>query len=429
MILILGAICALPAVIAEAQTSSTGRQVVDVVEVFGVLDAQLHADVIARIERANRDRAALLVLELDTAGALETDVDEILGAIRSSRVPVAVWVGPRRAKARSAGALIVAAAHVSAIGPSARIGPIFPAELTLDPRTPEGRGARASVFALARLLARQTGRAGNPAAILDDSLGANASRNAGLVDEVVPGVAELLRRADGRTIRTGAGPVTLRLKSDEVVIRFFKPGPIRSLLHTLATTPALVYVLLLGGAMLIAFEVFQPGFGIAGISGVVLLAGAIYGMTILPVGILGVVLFAAGVALLTVDVSLNELGLATVAGAGLLTYGSLTLFPAPAGALGIPGWLVGLGTASALVFFVPVMTLIRRSRRDPEAQQAARALVGLPGQVRSMLNPEGFVWVADGLWRARSEDGSRMRVGEDVVVTATEGILLRVRRP
>jgi membrane-bound serine protease (ClpP class) len=308
------------------------------------------------------------------------------------------------------------------------LGPIHPAELSIDPRSSEGRAARVDESALASSLARERGRAGDPAMILDRSLGANASRNAGLVDEVVPSVAELLRRADGRTVQTSAGAVTLRLKSDEVDVRFFKPGPIRGLLHTFATTPALVYVLLLSGAMLVAFEVFQPGFGIAGVTGALVLAGAIYGMTILPVGIIGALAFAAGIALLTVDVALNELGLATIAGAGLLTYGSLALFPAPAAALGIPGWLAGAGTASALIFFVPVMTLVRRSRRDPETQQAARALVGMPGQVRSMLNPEGFVWVADALWRARSEDGSRMRVGEDVVVTATDGVLLRVRR-
>jgi membrane-bound ClpP family serine protease len=75
------------------------------------------------------------------------------------------------------------------------------------------------------------------------------------------------------------------------------------------------------------------------------------------------------------------------------------------------------------------MTFVRRSRRDPETQRAARELVGEPGQVRSMLNPEGFVWVAEALWRARSEDGTRLRVGEDVVVTGADGILLRVRRP
>jgi membrane-bound ClpP family serine protease len=54
--------------------------------------------------------------------------------------------------------------------------------------------------------------------------------------------------------------------------------------------------------------------------------------------------------------------------------------------------------------------------------------VGQPGRVRSVLNPEGFVWVADELWRARSEEGDRVRVGEDVVVSGVEGSLLRVRR-
>ncbi|MFY9585831.1 MAG: NfeD family protein, partial [Actinomycetota bacterium] len=319
-------------------------------------------------------------------------------------------------------------AHISAIGPSARLGPLHPAELSIDPDSAAGRAARNEEEALARDLARQRGRAGDFTRILSRTLGANASKDAGLVDEVVPSVAELLKRSDGRTVTTAAGPVTLRLKSDEVDVRFFKPGPVRGLLHTFATSPALIYVMLLAGAGLAAFEVFQPGFGIAGISGIALLAGAVYGMTILPLGIFGVLLFAIGIALLTVDVALNDLGLATILGTALLAYGSLTMFPAPAGALGIPGWLVAIGVVSAVVYFVPVMTLVRRARRDPEEQRAARGLVGMPGQVRSMLNPEGFVWVADGLWRARSEDGTRMRVGEDVVVTAADGVLLRVRR-
>lgn len=425
---ILAATCALGAPAAGAQTPTDSRTVVDVAEVFGVLDAQLASDVVARIQKAERDRVALLVLELDTAGALEIDVPALVRAVSGARVPIAVWVGPRRAQARAAGALLVAAAHISAIGPSARLGPLHPAELSIDPASAAGDAARAQETTLARELSRERGRTGDLTSVLTRSLGANASHDAGLADEVVPNVAELLKRSDGRTVTTAAGPVTLRLKSDEVDVRFFKPGPVRGLLHTFATTPALIYVMLLAGAMLVAFEVFQPGFGIAGISGVALLAGAIYGMTILPLGILGVVMFTVGIALLTVDVALNDLGLATIAGTALLAYGSLTMFPEPAGALGIGGWLVAIGVVSALIYFVPVMTLVRRARRDPETQRAARGLVGMPGQVRSMLNPEGFVWVADGLWRARSEDGTRVRVGEDVVVTAADGVLLRVRR-
>jgi membrane-bound serine protease (ClpP class) len=413
--------------LAAAQSSKETGPVVDVVEAFGVLDAQLAGHVVDRIAEANDDESALVVIELDTAGALESDVSTMVGAITSSKVPVSVWIGPRRASARSAGALLVAAAHVSGIGPSATLGPLSPSELTVDPRSDAGRALRERDLALVRSLATERGR-GDPSAFVDRSLGANASLDAGAVDFVVPSVAELLKRADGKAVTTAAGPQTLSLKTDQVAIRLFKPGPIRAMLHTFATAPALVYLCLLGAAMLVAFEFFQPGFGIAGFSGAALLAGGAFGLTVLPVGILGLFLFVLGVALLSVDVALNELGVASICGTALLAIGSLRLFPAPAGALGLPGWLVILGAIAALVFFVPVMTLVRRSRRDPETQRAARALVGMPGQVRSMLNPEGFVWVADALWRARSEDGTRLRVGEDVVVTGADGVLLHVRR-
>jgi membrane-bound serine protease (ClpP class) len=413
--------------LASAQSSGEEGPVVDVVEAFGVLDPQLAGYVVDRIGAANREEIALVVVELDSAGALETDPRKVVDAIAASKVPVAVWIGPRRAKARSGAALVVAAAHVNAIGPSGRLGPLYPTELTVDPASREGLIRRTEELALARSLAALHQR-GEPEAFGDRALGANASADARAVDMVVPSVAELLRRSDGRTVRTQAGNVTLRLKTDEVSLRFFRPGPIRSLLHTFATTPSLVYLCLLAGAMLVAFELFQPGFGIAGVTGALVLGGAIYGLTILPVGIVATLLFSIGAGLLMVDVALNELGLATAGGTLLLAIGSFRMFPAPAGALGLPGWLVVLGVTSALVFFVPVMTYVRRSRRDPESQRAARELVGQPGQVRSMLNPEGFVWVADAIWRARSEDGTRLRVGEDVVITGADGILLHVRR-
>ncbi|MGH2785714.1 MAG: NfeD family protein [Actinomycetota bacterium] len=400
--------------------------IVDVAEVFGVLDPQLTGFVLDRITEANRDGAQLLVLELDTPGALEVDVREIIDAIQASRVPVAVWIGPRAARARSAGALIAAAAHINAIGPSARLGPWHPAELSIDPDSPEGARARNEELALARSLAAARGRS-DPEPYFDRVLGANASLDARAVDIVTPVVAELLTRSDGRTVTTAAGQVTLRLPTDEAVVRFLKPGPIKGLLHTLAT-PALAYVMLLGAAMLVAFEMFQPGFGVAGVSGLLLLAGAVWGLTVLPVSIVGLAAFSVGVALMSVDVAVNGLGIPTIGGTGLLIYGSLSMFPAPAGALGIRWWLVLIGIASVLIFFVPVMTFVRRSRLSPTEQKEARALIGQPGRVRSVLNPEGFVWVADELWRARSEEGDRVRVGEVVVVSGVEGSLLRVRR-
>ncbi|MFN2640671.1 MAG: NfeD family protein, partial [Actinomycetota bacterium] len=120
------------------------------------------------------------------------------------------------------------------------------------------------------------------------------------------------------------------------------------------------------------------------------------------------------------------LGIPTAIGTAAFFAGSLWSFPVAA--LRPPLWLVILGAITALIFFVPIMTVVRRQAR-PIGKAATRALVGQNGEVRSMLNPEGFVWVSGALWRARSEDGSRMRVGEPVTVTGLTGEVLTVVRP
>ncbi|MGZ4145892.1 MAG: NfeD family protein, partial [Actinomycetota bacterium] len=73
-----------------------------------------------------------------------------------------------------------------------------------------------------------------------------------------------------------------------------------------------------------------------------------------------------------------------------------------------------------------VMTVVRRARKPIGAEVKAE-LIGEGGEVRSMLNPEGFVLVEGELWRARSEDGSRMRVGIPVTVSRIDGTVLIVR--
>jgi membrane-bound serine protease (ClpP class) len=47
--------------------------------------------------------------------------------------------------------------------------------------------------------------------------------------------------------------------------------------------------------------------------------------------------------------------------------------------------------------------------------------------VRRTLEPDGMVYIAGELWRARAESG-RLVAGERVVVVGHEGLLLSVRR-
>lgn len=414
--LLLG-VLAIPAV-ALAQADDPPAAVVDVVEIAGPIDRPIERYLLERIAEAEREGVALVVFQVDSLGGMKIVTDglpPVVEAIRDAAVPTAVFVGPRQARAAGAVLYMAAAADFAVVGPSSLIGPAHP----VDHAHP-GSGDEVVLSSLAS----ENGRSVVPGAV-DGTFRASAAVEAGLADQALPSVRLLLESAHGERVQTSAGSVVLNLPSDDVDVRFFQPGPVRRFLHTLSN-PTLVYLLLLAGALLLLFELFQPGFGVAGVTGALVLTSAAYGITVLPVRAVGLGLFVAGMLLLTLDVAIDGLGVPTLAGAGALIAGSLLLYPNATEPAALSAWLVGTGVTSSLIVAVPVMTLVRRARK-PIATQVRRQLIGEGGQVRSMLNPEGFVDVAGEVWRARSQDGARIRVGESVVVSAVDGTVLIVQ--
>src|SRR5262245_41656420 len=55
------------------------------------------------IDEANRERAALILITIDTPGGLDTSMREIIQHIIDSNTPVAVYVTPSGSRAASAG--------------------------------------------------------------------------------------------------------------------------------------------------------------------------------------------------------------------------------------------------------------------------------------------------------------------------------------
>ncbi len=115
--------------VAGAATPPVGRRGIDVVQVEGYLDAPNVSLVLDAISEANTNRSTLLILQVKSNGAIDTDIDQVVRAIRRSRVPVAVWVGPSGADAGGAATVLLEAAHLAYVSPGSGAGPGQPVRL------------------------------------------------------------------------------------------------------------------------------------------------------------------------------------------------------------------------------------------------------------------------------------------------------------
>ena len=96
------------------------------VPAVGSINPGLAEFIVESIETAEKDKAAALVIQLDTPGGLVTSMRMINKAIVNAKVPVVVYVSPKGARAASAGMFITIAAHVAAMAPGTNIGAAHP---------------------------------------------------------------------------------------------------------------------------------------------------------------------------------------------------------------------------------------------------------------------------------------------------------------
>lgn len=420
---------------------------VDVVQIKGVLDAPTAAYLRDVIAKANADGADLVAIELDTPGGLNVSIDDLVGPIARSEVPVLTFV-PTSGRAASAGTVLAYGSHLLAASPVSRLGAAEPVDLggASDPdataarlvELAEQRGRNAE-FAEAAVRDRRVltvlppggGPGDVPEGVVTESddvvaLTAEEAVGGGYVDLVEPELVAVLERLSGYEVAIeGADGVaetrTLDIDGATAQLRFNNPGLLRRVLSAVSD-PTLAYLLLMAGALAIAFEVFQPGFGVAGLAGIGLAALGVFGLAALPVSWLGFALVAVGFVLLTVDLAIAGLGPLTLSGTLALGVGSFLLFDGPP-VLRVPAWIIVAVVAFAVLFFVVIMTTVLRAQ-GAQANAGAQAVIGTTGIVRSVLNPEGHIFAQGALWRARApESAGRVRTGTVVRVLALDDSL------
>jgi membrane-bound serine protease (ClpP class) len=392
-----------------------------VLKVQGAIDRPLLSYLNQRLDDAEAD-GATVVLQLDTSGTLDQDGLALADRVAGMHVPVLAWVGPAPAKASGAGLLLMYASSLAGVSPGSQTGPLNPLDLADPGRTYPGLSDTIQGWLDARGKDTQTDWTDRP---LD---GADAM-SYGIAQVAAASLPDFLGAADGHTVQAGGASVVLRTKiaqndtQSPVSIRFDNMGPVKRIEHGVAS-PSMIYFLLVLGLAALAFELTQPGFGFAGFSGIGMLGLAAYGIWVVPPSWPGLLLLIGGVGLMAVDVRIRNLGVLTATGLVAFGAGSYLAWHHMAPAIRISPWLIGGSIVASLLYYGFALTVALQARdRIVSTQQG---LIGLVGQARGRLAPEGPVFVKGAMWRGRTSGEGAIDSGTPVRVRGVDGLVLKV---
>lgn len=363
----------------DGDEAGTGRALV--IKTSGLLDPVLVDFVSRSIVEAEAEGAVALTLQLNSAGATVSDaeIDALTDQMRSSDVPVAVWVGPSGSKALGQAAELVDAAADSGMAPGTRI------------TAPDGE-------------------------TVDDE----EAVAEGLVDRAAPTIGLFNVELDGFEARVVEGEDG-RPTREPVTPTVFSQLPLPSqLAHTVAS-PAVAYLLFVIGMALILFEFFTAGVGIAGVVGAAFFLAGSYGLAVLPanawaVGLLVLSMFAFGV-----DIQTGVPRFWTAVALVAYVVGTLSLYQR----FDLSWITLGIsfvGMAVAMIAGMPAM--VRTRFATPTIGR--EWMIGEMGEAVVDVDPEGTVRVRDALWRARVNRATPIDAGAPVRVVSISGMILEV---
>ncbi len=409
------------------------------VRIGGIIHPVARDLLVESLERADREGAALLVVELDTPGGLLTSTREMTTAMLGARTPVAVWVAPDGAQAASAGFFLLMAGDFAAMAPSTNTGAAHP--VGGQGETIEGHlGEKVEQDAAAtiRALAARRGRPvelAEKAVIASLSFTAGEALEKGLIDLVAADERALLAGLDGRELEKPPGEKRrLSLAGATVVVVEMNAAQrfLSVLLH-----PNIAYILLSLGFLGLYFELSHPGAIFPGVVGGISLLLALYALSVLPVRFAGVALILLGVGLLIAEIKVTSYGLLTVGGVGALVLGSLILFRSTEPALRVSRSLIA-AVAGCFLASTGLLVLLSYRHLRHRVQTGIEGMIGAHAVARTALAPRGKVFVAGELWNAVLEgrvlegtvlESARLEVaaGSEVEIVAVDGLTLHVR--
>ncbi len=425
------------------------------------------ADYLVRgLESASARGAAVVVLQIDTPGGLDSSMREMIRAIVASPVPVLSYVAPSGARAASAGTYLLYASHIAAMAPGTNVGAATPVQIggggpPLPGRTPErpgstepapadsgdardeGGAARRrpapapagapgameskllnDAVAYIRSLAQMRGRNADwaEAAVREAaSLPASEALERRVIDLIATDVNALLQQAHGREVLL-AGNVKRTLETRDLEVVRLDPDWRTRLLATI-TNPNLALILLLVGVYGLLFEFMNPGALVPGTIGAISLLLGLYALSALSVTFAGAALLLLGIALMIAEAFTPSVGILGIGGVIAFIIGAVVLFDSDMPGLEVSIPLVASVAVAGLGMALLVARLALKSRHS-RITTGTQTLIGAKARVVDWQGSGGHVFVAGERWSAHGP--ADLRAGQDVTVTTVEGLQLGV---
>ena len=378
-------------------------------------------------------RNAVLIVELNTPGGYLEDGFHIAEAFYRAKVPVIGFVVDRWAL--SAGTLVLLSTHIAAMQPGTTIGSMQPVEY--NPATGAYQPINESkilnpILAKIEVYAGSRGRnvtAAKEFVLKNLNLKADEALKYHVIEVIATDVRDLLNKIDGWNVTLYSGKV-VKLNTRGASVIEYGPSLRCTLLDSLSD-PLVNGLLMSLGFMVLLFGIISGHYYSLPIGLLLLLLGLVGSG--FNVNMVALFILFVGALLFAIELVTPGFGVLGITGIIMLAIGFILL------PLGVPGWFVGnpkeyyqtiLITGIALGLFLGGITafILYKVIKAKRKKTQLWVLEGKIGRALDPLGPgrQGFVIVEGEYWMAESED--EIKPDEYVVVVGRKGRLLIVRK-
>lgn len=398
---------------------------VAITEVRGVITPVVADHLTDAIRRAAAEGHEALVVTLDTPGGLITSTEVIVQHLLGAELPVVVYVTPQGANATSAGTFITMAAHVAAMAPATTIGAATPVDMegqeAVSDKILNAMASRAEAIAQARdrdaEFAIQAVREGR-------SITATEALEIGAIDLVSNSLPALLDEIDGWEVALDDDEIVTLATANATLVEL-EWSTARQILQLLAD-PNLAFIFLSLGTLAILYEIANPGLGLGGFIGIVLIVLAMFSLAVLPVNYAGAALLLLAAAMFIAELFMPGVGVGAAGGTIALLLGGIFLFEEQTGV--VVDWWVLIPTV-LIMFGLTVLAgrLVWRTRYKA-SRVASDFLIGRTVTIEH-TDGQRFRGHLDGTsWTLRPEhDDLQLMDGDEVEVVGRDNLELLVR--